>query len=144
LTLHIHTPLLTGTLEVFNSRDLTLHLGPAGAPQPVAATVLLDPPLPNVVCIVPLAQPSPTFVLSTAIPPSAKASSPEDAWAGTTLRVATHGADDGLVLRVSPPPQGGPGQHTIRLVQDEAGSWRWLVSGLEREDTGGEGAYPIL
>lgn len=137
---------MTGTLEVFNSRDLTIHLGSAGAPQPVAATVLLDPPLPNVQLVVPLAQPSPSFVLSTAIPPSAKLTSPESAWEGTTLRAAAvaDGEDD-LVLLVAPPPKGGPEQNTIRLELDESGGWHWAISGLEREEAGGEGdGYPIL
>ena len=74
--------------------------------------------------------------------------SPEAAWSGTTLRAAADGDGDGaedLVLRVAPPPSGGPDQHTVRLMRDEAGSWRWAVSGLEREEAGGEGdGYPIL
>lgn len=148
MTLRINTPLLTSTLEVFNSTNLRIYLGNQGQ-QLVAATVLLDPPLANVELIVPFDETSPTFIASSIIPPSST-SSPEEAWKGTTLRASRGDADDDtgaddVVLAISPPPTGGPEQHTFQLERTEEGSWGWRVKGLQREEAGGEGdGYPIL
>lgn len=150
LKLRIRTPILTSTLEVFNSASLTVYVGSPGQQQhQVASTVLLDPPLAGVALVVPLALPSPTFILSSAIPPSAKTTRAE-AWVGTTLRAtasAGEGAadEDDVVLRVPTPPEDGPEQWTFKLGQEADGRWGWGVGGLQREEAGGEGdGYPIL